>query len=253
MEINGDEIGYNKPCYIIAEAGINHNGDYDIAEELVDIAVRSGANAVKFQTFKETELPFKNLTYDEFIQIKRYCDSQKITFLSTPHSLSAIDFLTPLVPAFKIASPFITNDYFVKRVKVKGKPIIASMGSVKNDTGIATEDEIKHFLRLANTNLAILYCISKYPCYTFNPQAFSDFIDSYNNYPVGFSCHHPGIEYSLEAFKQGACIIEKHITIDKTFKCPDKNVSIDEELLTKLISKIRDMEDEYYSTLANDI
>lgn len=252
MNINGDEIGNNKPCYIIAEAGINHNGDYDTAKELVDMSVRAGANAVKFQTFKESEIKFKNLTYDEFSQIKKYCDSKEITFLSTPHSLSAIDFLNSLVPAYKIASPHITNDYFVKRIKVKGKPIIASIGSVVNPTGIATEDEIKHFLRLVNSNVALLYCVSKYPCYTFKEEEFSDFVDNYGNYPIGFSCHHPGIEYSIQAFKLGASIIEKHITIDKDFNCPDKGVSINEEQLTELVDTIREIEDEYYSSLSQE-
>jgi len=147
-----------------------------------------------------------------------------------------------LVPAFKIASPFITNDYFVKRIKIKQKPIIASMGSIVNETGIATEDEIKHFLYLVNKNVALLYCVSKYPCYTFEIEHFSDFIDCYNSFPIGFSCHYLGIDYSIQAFKEGACIIEKHITIDKDFECPDKNVSIDEELLSQLVSEIREEE-----------
>jgi len=244
IKIADKEIGFGEPTYIIAEAGINHNGDFEIAKQLVDIAVEAKADAVKFQTFKTTELSFKNLTYEEYEKLKVYCDMKNITFLSTPHSLSAIDFLEPLVPAYKIASPFITKRYFVKRVLIKNKPVIFSTGSLKNKNRRATDFEVKQLLSYVNhnKNIALLYCISKYPCYNFDIKEFVEFLETYAIYPIGVSCHSPEIQNSLDAVGAGACIVEKHITIDDSFKCPDKEVSINPEKLKTLVNEIRKIE-----------
>jgi len=255
IKIGDRKIGTNEPCFIIAEAGVAHNGHLEIAKRLVDVAVKANCDAVKFQTFKPVKSDFPdvsmeffkrwrnipNLSYDEFIELKKYCDSKNIIFFSTPHSLSAIDFLAPHVPAYKIASPSIVNDYFVKRVKSKNKPIIASTGSITHSTKRATEDEIDHFLTIMNNNvdLALLYCVSEYPCYNFDDQAFLDFITKYNGYDVGLSCHSKDISYSLYAVELGACIIEQHITLDDDFKCPDKEVSLNPQELEELVAGIR--------------
>ena len=241
MKIKNKEIGYGEPTFVIAEAGINGGDNYEIAKQLVDIASDAGADAVKFQTFKPTELDFKNLTYDQFTQLKHYCDSKDVIFLSTPHSYSAIHFLNDLVPAYKIASPHITKKHFVRRIVHKQKPIIASTGSLNNKNKRASVYEVNTFLRRMNekTELALLYCISKYPCYNFDVQDFIDFQDRYGIYPVGISCHSPDINYSIEAVKAGACIVEKHFTLHKDFDCPDKEVSITPEQLTTLIKEIR--------------
>lgn len=244
VKIGTREVGYNEPTYVIGEAGLNHNGNLEIAKQLVDIAKKAGCDAVKFQTFKESELNFKNLTYPEFEQIKKYCDAKNITFLSTPHSLSAVDFLAPLVPAFKIASPHITNKYFVKRVKMKGKTIIASTGSVTHRSKVATDDEIRMFLSAVHTNLILLYCVSEYPCYNFDIDNFKEFMDKYSIFPVGISCHNPGIEFVLEAVRAGACLVEKHITLDDDFDCPDRPVSLNPNQLTELVKCIREIEND---------
>ena len=245
VQIGNREVCSGESVYIIAEAGINHNGNFEIAKKLVDIAKRGGADAVKFQTFTSNELPFPNLTYPETEELKKYCDSKHITFLSTPHSLSAIDFLNHLIPAYKIASPHIINSYFVKRIKIKHKPIIASTGSIKHSNKMATYTEINNFLRLVDpTNLILLYCISEYPCYNFDIEHFCEFIDRYGTIPVGISCHEKGIQNTLEAVQNGACMIEKHITLDKDFACPDKEVSIDPYTLRELVKDIKVIEDE---------
>lgn len=242
MKIGKRKVGEDQPCFIIAEAGINPNGDYNIACDFVDIAKASGADAIKFQTFKETELPFKNLTYPEFIQLKDYCDRKNIMFLSTPHSLSAIDFLSNLVPAFKIASPHIINDYFVRRVCFKQKPIIASTGSLKNYGHRASPEEVEHFLRIVNNrNLILLYCESNYPCYSFGKGNFLEFKKMYRHYPVGYSSHSKEIEYSLDAVSLGACVIEQHITLDDDYDCPDKKVSINPNSLYELVKEVRNI------------
>jgi len=247
IKIQEREIGDNNPVFVIAEAGINHFGDLKIAKQLVDVAVNAHADAVKFQTFKPYEIKdLKNITYDETIELKKYCDSKKIIFFSTPHSLSAIDFLAPFVPAYKIASPYLTNDYFIKRIRVKNKPIIASVGSMVHHNGIATTEEVDHFLSIMNqnTNLALLYCVSKYPCYNFNESDFMFFKEKYGAYPVGYSSHSKDISYSLCAVDLGACIIEQHITLDDNFDCPDKNVSLNPDELADLIEQIRLFEEE---------
>ena len=258
IEIKDIKIGENQPVFIVAEAGINAGDKIDVAKQLVDIAVETKCDAVKFQTFKpvKEDFPdvtieffnkyrkFPNLSYEEFVEIKKYCDKKKIIIFSTPHSLSAVDFLAPLVPVYKIASPSITNDYFVRRVKSKGKPIIASTGSISHQTKRATEEEVDHFLSIANNhNLALLYCVSEYPCYNFDEEEFNDFKERYNGYPIGFSCHSKNINYSLRAVQLGACIVEQHITIADDFPCPDKRVSLNPYELEQLVNGIRSIEE----------
>jgi sialic acid synthase SpsE len=260
MKIGNRYIGPQDPVFVIAEACINHNGEMNIAKQLVDIAKNAGCDAVKFQTFKrdKSDFPntsmeeykkyrdFPNLSYDEFIELKKYCDSKKIIFFSTPFSLSAIDFLAPIVPAFKIASPSITSDYFVKRIRLKKLPIIASVGSIVNQNGMATREEINHFLNIIsmNQNLALLYCVSKYPCYNFDADDFNEFREYYSGYPIGYSSHSKDINYSLCAVENGADIIEQHITISDDFKCPDSKVSLNPQELTDLVKGIRELESE---------
>ena len=239
VKIGNTEVASGMPTYVVAEAGINHIGRFDVAKQLVNVAVKAKCNAVKFQTFKENEVKFPNLTYDEFARLKAYCDSKNITFLSTPHSLSAIDFLAPIVPAFKIASSHITNDYFVKRVKIKGKPVIASTCSTTHRNKITNKDEIYNFLRIIHSNLILLYCISEYPCYNFDTNDFIKFMTMYGPRPIGISCHYPDIDFSIEAVRAGACLVEKHITIDEDFDCPDKEVSLTPDKLTQLVREIR--------------
>jgi len=245
IQIGSKKVGQGYPTYMIAEAGINAGNSLDIAKQLASIAKKAKCNAVKFQTFKTTEIQFPNITYDETVELKKYCDEIGITFLSTPHSITAVDFLFPLVPAYKIASSFITNDYFIKRVRVKGKPVIVSTGSITHESKRATKEEVNHFLSVVNSsNLALLYCVSSYPCYNLDPDEFSEFLDEYSSYPVGISCHSPEIDYSLEAVELGACIVEKHITLDKNFDCVDKKVSIPPEKLEQLVEEIKMIDEE---------
>lgn len=255
IKIGTRKIGINEPCFITVDAGLNHNGHIEIAKQLVDMAVKAECDAVKFQTFKRTKKDFPdlsmemykkyrdypNLSYDEFVELKKYCDTKNIMFLSTPFSISAIDFLAPHVPAYKIASPSLTNDYFVRRIKSKRLPIIASTGSITTQSKRATEEEVDHFLSIMNhnKNLALLYCVSEYPCYNFDDRAFLDFINKYDGYSVGFSCHSKDIGFSLYAVELGACIIEQHITLDDNFKCPDSKVSLNPQELEELVAGIR--------------
>ena len=245
IQVKDRKIGQDYPTFIIGEAGINAGTDLKIAKQLADIAKKAKCDAVKYQTFKTTEINFPNITYKETEELKKYCDEIGITFLSTPHSISAIDFLEPLVPAYKIASSFLTRDYFIRRARVKGKPLIVSTGSIAHETRKANIEEINHFLTLvSNTNLALLYCVSNYPCYNFDIEEFKDFCDTYSSYPVGYSSHSLDINYSLNAVAHGARIIEQHITLDNDFECPDKKVSLVPNQLSELVEEIRKIEGE---------
>ena len=230
--------------YVVAEAGINHNGKYEIAKRLVDIAVDARCSAVKFQTFRGMkDLPFKNLSFEQTYRISEYCRSKDILFFSTPYTKESVDFLESLLPFYKIASSQIVVDDFVKFVAQKNKPIIASVGSKKNRTGVATYDEIEHFLSLVNRDkLILLYCISKYPYDSFSAKSFKKFKKTYPEIHVGFSCHSKNIKCSLQAAENGACLVEQHITIDNDFECPDKSVSLNPESLKQLVKEIKAVE-----------
>jgi len=258
IEIGNRKVGSGYPTLVVAECGVNHNGNLDIAKQLVDVAVNAGCDAVKFQTFKRDKTDFPdisqeefdlyrnvpNLSYDEFIELKKYCDSKDIIFFSTPHSLSAIDFLAKIVPVYKIASPSLTRDYFVKRIKIKHLPIIASTGSITAQNRKASFEQIDHFLSVVNsTNIALLYCVSKYPCYNFDSEDFIEFRDRYDAFPIGFSSHSKDINYSIKAVRLGACIVEQHITLSDDFPCPDRTVSLNPQELSMLVNTIRNIDE----------
>jgi len=227
-------------CYIIADAGINHDGKLEDAKKLVDAACFANVDAVKFQTFTSEELPFNNITYDETLEVKEYCDDMSITFLSTPHSLSAIDFLAPIVPVFKIASPHIVQDYFVERIRIKHKPVIASTGSITHISKVARYDEVNKFLSHFTTdNLALLYCISEYPCYNFDAHEYEKFVNRYDAYITGLSCHSSQLSPAIEAAKCGASIIEKHIKLSDHHNCVDAAVSLSPKNFKNLVDMIR--------------
>ena len=237
------EIGKDK-VYIVAEAGINHNGNFEKAKQLVDIAVEAGCDAVKFQTFKKCKkIPYDNISFKETYWIYRYCKEKGITFFSTPYTRRAVDFLEASVPFYKLASAQIIDDEFVKFVAYKCKPIIASVGSKTNESGLATDKEVENFVSIVNRKkLILLYCVSKYPHNGFEKDIFLRLKETYPNIPIGFSCHSKDIKYSLEAVKNGACLVEQHITLDDNFDCPDKPVSLNPESLFQLVKGIRDRE-----------
>jgi len=249
FEINDKVIGHCHPAYIIAEAGINHNGDIKIAKQLVDIAKKAGCDAIKFQVFRlyELENRFKNLSYNQYFELKKYCDFKGITFLATPHSYSAISFLKDVVPVVKIASPHIVDSTFVMAVKSIGKPVIASTGSLLHETGRATYSEIENFLNhIRGLEVALLYCVSKYPTRE-DDVSIEDFVRFHNHYKsrgyiTGYSCHFPDIEFAIQTVRMGGRIVEKHITIDSDFDCPDKNVSIPPDKLEEMVEKIREVD-----------
>jgi N,N'-diacetyllegionaminate synthase len=259
-------IGPGKPCFVIAEAGVNHNGDIAIALRLVDAAVRAGVDAVKFQTFKadrivsqaaskaeyqlrttsadESQLHMLRrleLSIDAHRELVCYCEDRGMLFLSTPFDEDSADELERLgVAAFKIPSGEITNLDLVRHVAHKGKPVILS-------TGMAYLGEVETALRTirdtGNSEVILLHCVSNYPADACdaNLRAMGVMRDAFQ-VPVGYSDHTLGTEVALAAVALGACVVEKHFTLDRTMSGPDHTASLDPDDLASLVKGIRRVE-----------
>ena len=266
IEIAGQEIGPGNPCFIIAEAGVNHNGDIDLAKRLIDSASDSGSNAVKFQTFEannlvsgsapkaeyqletssntESQLEMLHrleLSLDEHQQLQHYCGTKNLLFLSSPFDQNSSDLLDDLgVPAFKVGSGEITNLPLLDHISKKGKPIILS-------TGMSYLSEVEQAVRLirnsGNQQIVLLHCVSNYPAnpVDINLRAMETMAVAFN-VPVGFSDHTTGIEISLAASALGACVIEKHLTLDRNTPGPDHRSSLEPVEFSKLVDGIRNIE-----------
>jgi len=264
--IGDRKVGPGRPCFIIAEAGVNHDGDVDVALRLVDAAAEAGADAVKFQTFLADRLVTKRtpkaeyqlrtteaaesqydmlrrleLGKDALESIIRRCRERNIMFLSTPFDESSADLLEALdVPAFKISSGDLTDLPFLSHVAHKGRPMIVS-------TGMGTMREVADAVETIRggglQELVLLQCVSNYPAdpATVNLRAMGTLRDSFN-VPVGFSDHTEGIEISVGAVAMGAAVVEKHFTLDRKRPGPDHEASIEPEELAKLVSGIRRVE-----------
>ena len=251
----------NKNLYLIAEIGINHNGNYNFALKLIDKAKEAGFDAVKFQTFvpeemthKSTKLAeyqkktnFKNMqdllknykfTFDQFEKLNKYCKKKKIEFLSTPFDIKSANFLNHLnVKAFKISSGDLDNFYLLSQIKKFKKPVIISTGMSFN---IEIYDTVK-FLNLPKSQLAILHCISDYPT-KLSDTYFSnlEYIKKFG-YEIGFSDHTIGEISSSIAVSLGAKIIEKHITLGNQLEGPDHAASMPVNKLNMFIKTLHDV------------
>ena len=249
--------------FICAEIGINHNGDIQIAKNLIDVAVDAGANAVKFQKRSLNEL-YKNELLDdpnlesqgfeilvgvlkevefdesEYNEIINYCNEKHITFLCTPWDASSVDFLEKFnVPAYKVASADMTNFPLLKYLCSKNKPLIIS-------SGMSEMHEIENtvnFLKDQNTDFILLHCNSTYPSPidSLNLELIPTLSEKFQ-IPIGYSGHESGLIPSLAAANMGAVMIERHITLDKTMEGIDQSSSLEPEEFTQLIKHIRDSE-----------
>ena len=239
--------------YIIAEAGVNHEGDMDLARRLIDEAKEGGAHAIKFQTYKAETIASKDSPaywdttreptqsqynlfkkYDkfwknEFEDLKKYCDTTGITFLSTPFDLESATFLNSLMDTFKISSSDITNKPFVEFICDFKKPIILSTGA----SNLAEIEEAVNWIGNKGNSLGLLHCILNYPTDDKNANLamIGDLIKNFPNYRVGYSDHTlPKNMKSLEtAVMMGASILEKHFTHDKTLPGNDHYHAMDKE------------------------
>lgn len=207
---------------IIAEIGINHNGNLHTALELIRVAKQVGADAVKFQYFTNIShlKKYELAGYEQDVNhLKQYCDKINITFLSTPHTFDAIQILDNYVDIFKIASPYLGVPNFLKEVASKNKPILLSTGSVIHNNGMASIEEIQNALSfIPNADVTLLHCVSKYPC----KNGYYERIDELKNlgYSVGLSDHTKNIK-----LPKGLPVYEKHIMLDNDL-CIDRKVSL---------------------------
>jgi N-acetylneuraminate synthase/N,N'-diacetyllegionaminate synthase len=265
--VNGRSIGSGQPCFVIAEAGVNHNGDPDLARQMINVAARSGADAIKFQTFKTNRLVTSDapkadyqmtttdaqesmahmlsaleLSAETHRQVVSWCRDEGILFMSTPFDEESVDLLDDLgVPLYKVPSGEITNWPLLEHIGRKGKPIILS-------TGMSTVSEIDDAVRVIRTSgnppLVLLQCVSNYPCSaaSVNLRAMCSMAASWGD-PVGYSDHTMGIEVAVAAVALGACVVEKHFTLDRQMPGPDHQASLEPEELALLVSSIRNVEE----------
>jgi len=253
--------------FIIAEAGVNHNGDINLAKKLIDVASESKVDAVKFQTWKTECLVTKEaeqaqyqtentnikesqfdmlkrleLTYDEFRELKKYCDKKEIMFLSTADEVKSADFLNELQNIFKIGSGELTNLPYLRHIGSFKKEVILS-------TGMGTLNEIGEALGIlikAGTkkeNITILHANTQYPTpmNDVNLRAMRTIKDTFD-VKIGYSDHTLGIEVDIAAVALGAKVIEKHFTLDNSMCGPDHKASLEPPALVKMVNAIRNIE-----------
>jgi N,N'-diacetyllegionaminate synthase len=254
--------------FIIAEAGVNHNGDVRVAKEMIEIAAEARVDAIKFQTWKtelmvtkfakQAEYQILNtsivesqfdmlkkleLTYDEFVELKIYCDKLNIQFMSTPDELESAAFLSKYQEIFKIGSGNVTNLPLLRFIGGLQKQIILS-------TGMSTLEEIKSAINVLEksgtqrSHITLLHCTTQYPApmNELNLSAISHMRRIFN-LSVGYSDHSSGIEASIAAVALGATVIEKHFTLDCNLPGPDHKASLDPLGLKNLVISIRNIED----------
>lgn len=251
--------------YIIAEAGVNHNGSFDMACRLVDAAKAAGVDCVKFQTFKSNNLVSRNtqkaeyqkettgegaqvdmlkkleLTYDEFLRLKDYCDQLGICFLSTPFDFESLEFLNSIdMPFWKIPSGEITNYPYLVELSKTGKSLVLSTGMCEM---YEVEEAIRVLKENGTTDIKLLHCNTEYPTpfKDVNLKAMQTMRDAFN-LEVGYSDHTIGIEVPIAAVALGATIIEKHFTLDRNMEGPDHKASLEPDELKEMVDCIRHIE-----------
>ncbi len=257
IKIGNTLVGHAQHCYIVAEIGINHNGSLDIAKKLIDVAVDSGCDAVKFQKrtieivyskeelSKPRESPFgttngdlkKGLEFgmEEYSAINKYCKEKKITWFASCWDEASVDFIEQFnPPCYKIASASLTDDNLLKHHRKFGKPIILS-------TGMSSMQEIEHAVAVLGTDdLIILHSTSTYPAdlEELNLRMITTLKKKFPS-PIGYSGHEVGLYTSLAAIILGGCMLERHITLDRSLWGSDHSASVEPQGIQKLVRDLR--------------
>jgi N-acetylneuraminate synthase len=258
VKIGSKSVGDGQPCYVIAEIGINHNGDIEIAKKLIDIAEAAGCDAVKFQ--KRTpelcvpmaqrsqmrDTPWGYISYMEYREktelgqkdyeeIDRHCREVGIAWFASCWDEPSVDFMHRFnIPCYKIASATLTDDKLLKRTRATGKPIVLS-------TGMSTLAEIDHAVEvLGSKDLILMHTVSTYPAHynELNLRAIHTLRNRYK-VPVGYSGHETGIASTVAAVALEACAVERHITLDRAMWGSDHAASLEPSGLTRLVRDIR--------------
>lgn len=261
VSIRGRLVGENEPVYIIAEIGINHNGDPKLAKKLIDAASLAGCDAVKFQ--KRTpelcvppdqrnllrDTPWGQMTYmdyrsriefgkNEYAELDRYCADKGISWFASCWDEGSVDFIELFEPAcYKIASPCLTDDGLLRHHKRFGRPIILS-------TGMSSQEQIDHAVEILGTDaLILMHCTSTYPLSLeeLNLRMIESLKQRYG-VPVGYSGHEVGLATSVAASALGACMIERHITLDRAMWGSDQAASVEPHGFARLVRDIHAVE-----------
>lgn len=267
MHIERKKIEKDAPIFLIAEAGVNHNGKLNMAKKMIDLAVEAHVDAIKFQTFITEKLILKKtpkveyqksslnddenlydmikkyeLAKKDFKILKDYCLKKELIFLSTPFDNTSVEWLEELnISAFKIGSGDMNNFPFLKLICSKKKPILLS-------TGMATLDEVKESVNFIKSNdiedIVIFQCTTSYPAdyEELNLNVIDTYKREFPNTLIGFSDHSLGIEASIAAVVKGVNVIEKHFTLNKKMDGPDHKASLDPEELKEWVRAIRNIE-----------
>jgi N-acetylneuraminate synthase len=257
VTIAGRVVGSGHPCYVVAEIGINHNGDLEIAKRLIDVAVGAGCEAVKFQkrtvevVYSPAELerpresPFgttngelkRGLEFgkDEYREIDAYCRQKGIVWFASPWDEASVDFLEQFaVPCHKIASASLTDDALLRHVRKTGKPVILS-------TGMSTMAQVDHAVQVLGRNdLIVLHATSTYPASydELNLKVIPVLAQRFG-VPVGYSGHETGIASSVASIALGAAMVERHLTLDRAMWGSDQAASLEPNGMNRLLRDIR--------------
>lgn len=260
VQIGNFLVGDGQPCFIVAEIGINHNGDIEIAKKLIDAAVETGCNAVKFQkrtvnvvyTAEELAKPRENpfgatngdlkygleFEYEEYAEIDAYCKEKGIMWYVSCWDEGSVDFIEQFAtPAYKIASASLTDDNLLRHHRKYGRPMIIS-------TGMSTLEQVDHAVEvLGKEDLIILHTTSTYPSKLeeLNLNVMNTLRQRYD-VPVGYSGHEVGLAPSVAAATMGACMIERHITLDRAMWGSDQSASVEPQGFERMIKDIRAIE-----------
>lgn len=257
IKIGNQMVGDGHPCYIIGEIGINHNGSLDITKNLISVAKNTGCNAIKFQKrtvdvvytpeelAKPRENPFGETNGDlkrglefgeaQYKKISEFCDEMDVAWFASCWDEASVDFIDQFpVPCYKIASASLTDDALIRHTRAKGKPIMLS-------TGMSTYEEVDRAVDiLGKENLILIHTCSAYPSYypELNLRVIPELRKRYGTL-VGYSGHETGIASSVAAVTLGACIVERHITLDRSMWGSDQAASLEPSGLTRLVRDIR--------------
>jgi N-acetylneuraminate synthase len=258
IQIANTQVGAGRPVYIVGEIGINHNGDVDIVKKLIDVAADTGLNAVKFQKRTpelcvprdqwdiERDTPWGVMKYidyrhkvefdqSEYQEISDYCDQKEVDWFASPWDEEAVDFLEGFdTICYKIASASVTDIPLLEKIQSTGRPVIMS-------TGMSTMDEIRTGAEtLGHDNLLICHSTSAYPCSPeeLNLNMIRTLADEFD-VPIGYSGHETGLSTTVTAMALGACMVERHITLDRAMWGSDQSASVEPQGLQRLVRDIR--------------
>jgi len=259
---NNRSVGDGQPSYVIAEIGINHNGEVSIAKKLIDAAVDAGCDAVKFQKRtpeicvprdqweKERDTPWGKMTYidykkrieferDEFSEIDAYCKSKGIDWFASCWDEPSVDFMEQFEPVmYKMASASLTDLPLLSKVRSTGRPLMLS-------TGMSTTHEIEVAVKhVGLDNLMIAHSTSAYPCppEELNLRMIHTLMEKYPGIPIGYSGHETGLATTQAAVAMGASFVERHFTLDRAMWGTDHAASVEPAGMARLVRNIRDIE-----------